>query len=252
MRRYCVAFAWLVLVLAGCGGAGSSVPATPPDSQGYWKGFLKAVDVPRIPTDTVLPAVGDFQENRFTDLQAIDSNYAAELKFGERFITGNLNGWLFLPQGTMLVRANMTVSAGSMNVVVQWRDHVIAKGHFTREPYPALGVTVAVPPAGKYHGEIIGVSGHGYEFAYGDVSATVDASGRLKAYASCTSWVVDGDYVGTLEPDGTLSDAVFGNPYGVITQTTPPRYSYVDSKLVVRYDHLGLAPVSAWLTLRPD
>lgn len=127
---------------------------------------------------------------------------------------------------------------------------VTATGVLEPAALPSLGPTVAIPSAGSFEGEFLVLS-NGHAKTMGRVTATVDSIGGIVAILDGgIGYVHNGIFSGNFEEGGTLADAAY-HAGGIITQDTPPAYSFHAGVLTIRFDSLILGPASCWLTLTP-
>ena len=125
-----------------------------------------------------------------------------------------------------------------------------ATGALERSALPNLGDEVSVPPAGEYTGEFVVVA-NDVARGYGIADAIIQADRRIRIQIEGLGLYINSAFLtGTFQDEGVVTQATLGTPLGLISQSTPPQYSYDGTELVTRYDQLPLEPASCWVILR--
>jgi hypothetical protein len=239
---------WLIGLLAGCcmivcGCAGNGAGSTQHPSAGFYRGTLNFHGAAKLPPGAT-PIVADVEANGFFVSWGRSPALVATM------VNRQTDDVLMAHEATMVGTYVIEPSGNSLSFSFLLGTEVAATGTLTLSPPPALGSNVTVPPAGAYRGELV-VFSEGRAKAYGLVDATVESDGSWHAAGQGGgNWVPNGHFFGRFEENGTLSDALISCDAGLITQHTPPVYSFDGATLVVRYDTLPLQPASCWITLQ--
>lgn len=232
------------LLIVGCGGnSGSSIK--PPDTPraGFYRGIL-----------TIAPGGAVFGEGTqefFADVSENGDFTGTSPGLGLSSAATGADLTLVSNGVVLTGKVKTTKTADGFSFAFLNGDTLIATGSLAPSTLPTVGNQTLTPPAGTYDGEIFVVA-NGRFSAYGKVNQlTIDAEGTLSGLTSLDSGYANSPIIQAhVQPGGELSDGILVSQGSIISQFTPPKYSFDGRTLIIRFSNLLLEPGEAYLVVK--